>query len=113
NGGGVTRDVTVTITGTDDAFVIASNETLDLKLEPNNTLAHPLIQDDGTIVAGSNNTNFIIAGDITGTGTIEIKNNATLVIDGSVEAGLTVLFSVDPGGGADATLILRDPLDFH
>src|SRR5262249_52436224 len=40
-------------------------------------------------------------------------NNATLVIDGSVGPGLTVVFSSDPGGGADATLVLRDPLDFH
>src|SRR5262249_4420941 len=35
-----------------------------------------------------------------------------LEIDGSVDSGQTVLFSVDPGGGANSKLILTDPLHF-
>ena len=52
-------------------------------------------------------------GSITGTGGIEITNNTTLIINGSVGSGQTVLFTVDPGGGANAKLVLNDPLNFH
>src|SRR5439155_7887470 len=89
--------VTVTIHGTDDAFVIAPNEVVDLKLLPNNTLTHPLIENDGTIVSGSNNPNFIIAGNITGTGLIFLSNNTTLTIEGAVGSGQTVQFQVGQG----------------
>ena len=30
-----------------------------------------------------------------------------------LDSGQTVFFSVDPGGGANAKLVLNDPLDFH
>src|SRR5207253_512873 len=76
--------VTVTIHGTDDAFVIAPGEVLELKSLPNNTLTSPLIENDGTISASTNNPNFIIAGNITGTGQIQIANNTTLTIEGAV-----------------------------
>ena len=42
-----------------------------------------------------------------------IKNNATLELKGSVGSDLTILFSVDPGGGANAKLILDEPSEFH
>src|SRR5262249_2358698 len=111
NGGVVTRDVTVTITGTDDAFVIAPGRTLDLKLQPNHTLAHPLIENDGTIVSGSNVPNFIIAGAITGTGLIFLSNNTTLTIEGAVGSGQTVQFQI--GQGVPPVLVLTDPSEFH
>ena len=96
-----TRVITVPLT-------IAPGEVLVLK---GDTLTGP-IENNGTIQIGSNNTSTIF-GSITGTGVIEIKNNATLEIDGSVGPELTVLFSVDPGGGANAKLILDDPSEFH
>src|SRR5262249_13414688 len=111
NGGFTTQDVTITITGTDDAFVIAPNETLDLKSQPNNTLAHPLIQNDGTIVASTNNPNFIIAGNITGTGQIFISNNTTLTIEGAVGPSQTVQFAI--GQGVPPALVLNDPTKFQ
>ena len=94
--GTASQIVTVTINGTDDARVIAPGEVLVLSGE---TLTDPLIQNDGTILVQSNNPSTIF-GDITGTGVIEIKNNTTLKIEGSVGPGQTVFFSVDPGGGA-------------
>jgi hypothetical protein len=53
-----------------------------------------------------------ISGSITGTGLIEIKNNSTLTLEGPVGSGQTVLFSVDPGGGANSKLVLSDPSHF-
>ena len=110
NHGGVSSStLTVTVTGTNDPRVIAPGEVLVLSGE---TLTNPLIQNDGTILVQSNATSTIL-GDITGTGVIEIKNNSTLVLAGSVGSELTILFSVDPGGGANSKLILDDPSDFH
>ena len=108
-----TQTVTITINGTSDARVIAPGEVLILSGE---TLAYPLIQNDGTILVQSNNQSTVLGSIITGTGpggSIEIKNNSTLQIDGSVDSGQTVFFSVDPGGGANAKLILTDPLNFY
>src|SRR5262249_50996634 len=71
---------------------------------------------NGTILVQSNNQSTVLGSIITGSGpgekTIQIKNNSTLEIDGSVDSGQTVLFSVDPGGGANSKLILTDPLHF-
>src|SRR4029077_7626419 len=72
---------------------------------------------NGTILVQSNNQSTVLGSIITGTGpgekAIEIKNNSTLQIDGSVDSGQTVFFSVDPGGGANSKLVLTDPLNFH
>jgi len=113
HGGTDTATVTITITGTEDAFVIASGDVVDLKLEPNNTLMHPSIENDGTIVSGSNNPNFIIGNITTGTGKtglIFLSNNTTLTIEGSVGLGQTVQFQI--GQGVPPELILTDPFDF-
>src|SRR5262249_2131001 len=108
--GTASRVVTVTIHGTDDAFVIAPGQVVDLKNEPNRTLAHPLIENDGTIQAAANNPCFVI-GDITGTGLIFIANNTTLTIKGSVGSGQTVQFQI--GQGVPPVLVLTDPSEFH
>src|SRR5262245_22797264 len=108
--GTASRVVTVTIHGTDDAFVIAPGQVVDLKNEPNRTLAHPLIENDGTIQAAANNPCFVI-GDITGTGLIFIANNTTLTIEGSVGSGQTVQFQI--GQGVPPVLVLTDPSEFH
>src|SRR5262249_36095835 len=113
NGGTAVQNVVVTVTGTDDAFLIASGQVIVLS---GDTLPYPVIENDGKIQVGSNNQSTILGSVITGTnqtGTIEIKNNSTLQIDGSVDSGQTFLFSVDPGGGANAKLVLNDPSDFH
>ena len=52
NGGTAVQNVVVTVTGTDDAFVIAPNTVLVLQ---GDTLPYPLIENDGTIQVGSNN----------------------------------------------------------
>src|SRR5262249_50317690 len=65
--GTASRVVTVTIHGTDDAFVIAPGQMVDLKNKPNRTWAHRCIEKDGPIQAAANNPCFVI-GDITGTG---------------------------------------------
>src|SRR5262249_55739614 len=74
------------------------------------TLTVPTIENDGRILVQSNPTSTII-GDITGTGLIEIKNNSTLDIDGSVGSGLTVQFDI--GQGVPPVLVLTDPSEFH
>jgi hypothetical protein len=66
------------------------------------------ITNNGEIDATTTKVN--IAGNITGTGSIEIFNHAKLEIGGSVSSGQTVTFSA-PGDGA--TLILDDSKDFH
>jgi hypothetical protein len=85
------------------------------------TVIAGVIENNGRIQSQSNNgLTITISGSITGTGSIEIKNNSTLTLEGPVGSGQTVLFSVDPGGGAATTLVLSDPshfdaqiLDFH
>src|SRR5262249_645447 len=107
NGASSTQPVVITVIGT--ALVIGPGQTLTLS---GDTLTNPFIVDDGTILVQSNLTSTIL-GDVTGTGLIQIKNNSTLEMKGSVGSGLTLLFSVDPGGGANSKLILDDPFDFH
>src|SRR5262249_36301578 len=111
NGGFTNQDVTLTITDITDAFKIAPGEVLDLKSLPNNTLTSPLIENDGTIVASTNNPNFIITGNITGTGLISISNNTTLTIEGAVGSGQTVQFAI--GQGVPPVLVLTDPTEFQ
>jgi hypothetical protein len=106
--GTASQIVTVTINGTDDPRVIAPGEVVVLK---GGVLTGP-IENNGTIQTQSNNPSTIL-GSITGTGVIQIQNNTTLIINGSVGSGQTILFSVDPGGGANAKLVLNDPLNFH
>jgi hypothetical protein len=50
-------------------------------------------------------------GNITGTGTLELTNNTTMEIGGSVASSLHVVFAI--GGGSTGELILDDPHDFH
>src|SRR5262249_11096641 len=57
-----------------------------------------------------NHTLSIISGDITGTGQLEITNNTTLSLTGSVGSGQTVVFGI--GGGATGRLVLADPAHF-
>src|SRR5262249_6403203 len=78
----------------------------------NGFLTVPTIVNNGTIVASTAQT-WTITGDITGTGTIEIKNNSTVMREGSVGSGQRVEFSVDPGAGANGVLVVKDLPDFH
>src|SRR5262249_41023641 len=73
---------------------------------------YPLVENNGTITSGSDNPNSVL-GDITGTGLIEITNNSTLKLEGSVGSGQTVQFGRDQGGGANAELVLDDPSHFQ
>src|SRR5262249_44286744 len=110
SGGFTTQDVTITITGTDDVFLITGTVTLS-----GDTLPYPLIENDGTIATSSNNPSTLLGSIITGagkSGTINIVNNTTLEIDGSVDSGQTVIFSRDVGGGAVTELKLKDPSEF-
>jgi len=75
------------------------------------TITATVIDNNGTIQASSNHTLSIISGDITGTGQIEITNNTTLSLTGSVGSGQTVAFDI--GGGATGRLILADPAHFY
>jgi hypothetical protein len=75
-----------------------------------------VIENDGTIDATSSDSHpltIIISGSITGTGKLEITNNATLVLDGPVESTQTVVFVNDPGQGASGELVLGDPTHFY
>src|SRR5260221_380863 len=105
NGGFATQDVTITITGITEARVITTDLTLH-----GQTLTDPLIENDATIQTGSNNASTI-TGDIIGTGTLEITNNTTLILGGSVGPGQTVLFDI--GGGPSPVLVLQNPSRFH
>ena len=106
-GGALTSSDTATI---NIAFFIAPGTVLDLK---GGTLPNPLIENNGTIRTGSNNRPLYWAASSRERGGIELTNNTTLIINGSVGSGQTVLFTVDPGGGANAKLVLNDPLNFH
>ena len=103
-GGALTSSDTATI---NIAFLIAPGTVLDLK---GGTLPNPLIENDGTIRTGSNNASTIL-GSVTGTGTIEITNNTTLIINGSVGSGQTVLFDI--GSGPAPLLVLQNPSGFQ
>ena len=76
------------------------------------------VLNNGLIKAGNTSGSSIavvnVTGNITGTGSIEIFNNAKLEIGGSVSSGQTVTFGA-PGGAVAtaATLILDDLKDFH
>jgi len=52
-----------------------------------------------------------ISGSITGKGTLEITKNTTLILDGAVGSGQTVLFDVSQG--AVGRLVLGDPSEFQ
>src|SRR5262245_23157506 len=76
------------------------------------TIIANIITNNGTIEAKSSHTLLIeISGSITGTGTLDITNNTTLILDGPVGSGQTVLFQVSQG--AVGTLVLGDPSDFQ
>jgi autotransporter-associated beta strand protein len=84
---------------------------------------HTLLIDDNVLNSGliqsgnpgSSPGAFVdVTGNITGTGSIEIFNNSTIEIGGSVSSGQTVTFGA-PGGpvATNGTLILDDSHDFH
>ena len=68
----------------------------------------------GLIEASSSHT-VILHGNVTGTdngnSTLELTNNTSMEIGGSVASNVKVLFDI--GQGAIGTLILDDPKDFH
>ena len=73
-----------------------------------NVLNNGLIQ-SGT--SGSHSSAYVdVTGNISGTGSIDIFNNSTVEIGGSVSSGQTVTFG---SAGAAGTLILDDSHDFH
>jgi hypothetical protein len=77
-----------------------------------NVLNNGLIQ-SGT--AGSHSSAYVdVTGNISGTGSIDIFNNSTVEIGGSVSQGQTVTFGT-PGGSVatGGLLILDDSHDFH
>jgi hypothetical protein len=98
--GGTLTDHSITVDGTLIGFgtVTASN----------GALAN--IIDNGLIEASSSHSLDLNA-NITGKGTLELTNNTTMEIGGSVASSLKALFAV--GGGSVGELILDDPKDFH
>jgi fibronectin-binding autotransporter adhesin len=64
----------------------------------------------GLIEASSSHT-VNLHGNITGTGTLELTNNTSMEIGGSVASTVKVLFDI--GSGSVGELILDDPNDFH
>src|SRR5262245_22517483 len=103
--GTASQKVTVTIHGTNDARVI----TTDITLHGETGTDH-LIENDGNIKTDSNLTSTI-TGNIIGTGTLEITNNTTLVLGGSVGPGQTVQFDI--GNGPAPVLVLQNPSGFQ
>ena len=77
-----------------------------------NVLNNGLIQSGNP--GGVSSASVDVTGNITGTGSIEIFNNATVEIGGSVSQGQTVTFGA-PGGpvATNGLLILDDSHDFH
>jgi hypothetical protein len=75
------------------------------------------VLNNGLIEAGNAGGSFAVVnvtGNITGTGSIEIFNNAKLEIGGSVSSGQIVTFGAQGGPVATAaTLILDDSKNFH
>jgi fibronectin-binding autotransporter adhesin len=91
----------------DGAGVLEASSGHTLQVD-DNILNNGLIQSgdaDGTSTAVVN-----IAGNITGTGSIDIFTNAKVEIGGSVSSGQTVTFEASNG---HAELILDDPQGFH
>jgi hypothetical protein len=106
--GGLVGDLLVTnnVSGVLEA---SAGHTLQID---DNVLNNGLIQSGNP---GSNSGAFVdVTGNITGTGSIEIFNNSTIEIGGSVSSGQTVTFGA-PGGpvATNGTLILDDSHDFH
>ncbi|MEJ2377248.1 MAG: hypothetical protein P8Y71_18190 [Pseudolabrys sp.] len=95
-----------TLINVSPALYIAPGTTLTLQ---GDTITQDVVNDGG-ILTSSNNVSTI-DGNITGTGTIEIKNNTTLVLNGDVGSGQQIVFLT--GGGATKELVLGDPGDFY
>ncbi len=96
--GGIVDAIQAAVTGT---LKIDAGSTLDLN---NTTITGGAISNLGTInvAVGAHVTGYI-----TGTGSIDIADNATLEIGGTVSAGQTVTFE-----GVQGTLILDDSMSF-
>jgi hypothetical protein len=77
------------------------------------TITASVIQNDGTMLAHSNSSPLTIniSGNITGTGILEITNQTTLILNGPVGSGQTVVFDI--GGGTAGELDLSDPSNFY
>jgi hypothetical protein len=96
-------------------LLVTNTSTGVLEAAPGHTLQiDDNVQNDGLIQAGSSGSNSAavvhVTGNITGTGSIDLFNHATVEIGGSVSSGQTVNFE-SAGGGS--LLILDDSHDFH
>ena len=97
----------LTVTNNSEGVLEASaGHTLQID---DNVLNNGLIESGNT--GGTSTAVVNVAGNITGTGSIEIFENAKVEIGGSVSSGQTVTFEVSNGDAA--TLILDDPHDFQ
>jgi hypothetical protein len=63
------------------------------------------------LIEASSSHSIDLNGNISGTGTLELTNNTTMEIGGSVASTLSVFFDI--GNGSVGELILDDPKDFH
>jgi hypothetical protein len=110
-----TGTYTVTSTTNVDIGNLLVNSGVTLLADPDTvfTVEGNLVN-NGTVAAGpfsSNNISIIdIKGNVSGTGSLDISNEATIEIGGSVSSGQTMTFGA--AGGA-ATLILDDSHNFH
>src|SRR5262249_14592533 len=75
------------------------------------TIIANVLENDGSITAQANHTLTIeISGSITGTGTLGITNQTTMILDGPVGSGQTIQFQIS--SGAIGTLVLNHPNEF-
>jgi hypothetical protein len=63
------------------------------------------------LIEASSSHNVNLHGNVAGSGTLELTNNTSMEIGGSVASTVKVLFDI--GQGAIGTLVLDDPQDFH
>jgi fibronectin-binding autotransporter adhesin len=91
----------------DSAGILEASDGHLLQID-DNVLNNGLIQSG--VIGGTSVAVVNVAGDITGTGSIDIFDNAQVEIGGSVSAGQTVTFEVSNGA---AELILDDPQGFQ
>ncbi|PSO16772.1 VCBS domain-containing protein, partial [Bradyrhizobium sp. MOS002] len=126
---GTAQVITVTINGTNDGLTIASGRTFKIN---GDTLEEPSIYVEGTLqgfgkvtgddgalanivdnglIAASSSHALLLNANISGTGVLELSNNTTMELGGSVAASLSVVFAI--GAGSTGKLILDDPAEFQ
>ncbi len=126
---GTAQVITVTINGANDGFIVAAGTTFKMNgdtLEQSSIDIEGTLQgygkitgDDGTLtdivdnglIEASSSHSLYLNANITGTGTLELTNNTTMELVGTVASTLSVVFAV--GAGATGKLILDDPADFQ